>query len=93
MTLEYARDKESSAPRGRGGRGGGRGGMRGGFSDRGPPPPRGPPFRGHPPGGDRGPPSRSVFKLLFCFSNGLGKIVLYFTGSEINCFMQAPSGD
>ena len=59
MTLEYARDKESSAPRG--GRGG-RGGMRGGFSDRGRgPPPRGPPFRG-PPGGpaQRGPPSRLV---------------------------------
>ena len=61
MTLEYARDKESSSPRG--GRGGGRGGMRGGFSDRGRgPPPRGPPFRGPPPGGPahRGPPSRSV---------------------------------
>ena len=60
MTLEYARDKESSAPRG--GRGG-RGGMRGGFSDRGRgPPPRGPPFRGPPPGGpaQRGPPSRLV---------------------------------
>ena len=61
MTLEYAKDKDSSAPRGGGGGRGGRGGFRGGFSDRGRgPPPRGPPFRGPPPGPQRGPPSRSV---------------------------------
>ena len=68
MTLEYAKDKDSTAPRGRGGRGGGRGGFRGGYSDRGrgPPPARGPPFRGPPPG-DRGPPGRSAFEFWFLF--------------------------
>ena len=51
MTIEYARDKESTAPRQM------RTGGRGGFSPRGRPPPRGSPFRG-PPGHQRGPPSR-----------------------------------